>query len=1771
MTILFETKFTSKDLSPYINNYYEKSMNESEVIFSMKKLEWIAVEELTFLFGWIRNVKFNNKKLEKIFVELPTTSQTEPEIFKDEKEKNETIRRRRTRLISLVENWKMIDACGLNKSEINVDSDLNLYLGKSHLADNNWHSIIPFKAIPFVNYHSYNELRENIKSEVEKKFKLLYRTEKLLEKHTTKSIFDNNTLSNIITTELYLNSLHHSFNYDNEIKNKECYFSISLRNKININKYIETKKNEGIILTKSDAEAVIQKILFSNSESERIKIERNYFKNENTNQFKNDTFIEFSFLDFGEGIPSTLRTKYKEELSDEVRKDYLKQQLSDKHFDITKLGSVHEDSLILEYAFLLHSSSNPFSKQLQINDYVPRGLFFLIDMVKRYNGMVVVRSNKGCISYLFDDNSKPTKNCIRYSEDENDYYPGTVISIYIPAELKDKLVKVNAVERLLTKSNTSQKREIKYIGISDILKESNQNQEFNSRLQINNYYDKTFEILNYSLDKFNQEPTLILVDFVGCDSSIIDHKIYYYLSNTPKINTNTTLVIINGTDKNVIKEVQKSIITSDDLLFRPIPCIISKKEVIWIGIKNINDEQLLNKLWQYADVEGGYFEATSEFKNIDQLMGNVIKINWVAIDKNQGNVSVFIPSKDRIFEYYSYDYCPKQYLKKILFKEEKHKVLKKAEDIVYWTSGGYYQTEFIRFIEKLYEVELVSQATTKYAYDFDFGKRVADFLIRKYELLNGELHFDYIVSVTLSSQLLANFVKDIYSKIKELSKGDEPKIIRLANYYEFTTEKAFKKIEKGKKVLIVNDVISTGKLSNDIYKSLVAEKEANVVGIFSLIDSRQPKNEKWEINHYYEDSIEAKTIWLLKHSVKKYSNYKTINKKYETEKPKIISIDPVINTPNTMSYQRSDTDRLIYSDSTSDSLFDSKNFLKKFEDPNRLWVGHLHHNVAHHSYYFRLHKWFETVSGKELIKTLINAIKNTYKAKSFQIEKSKRRKNVLSFIEDELKTFENYFSTDEKMKSQYQSVIKELNILEELAGNNTPLSSIETDIIFYPMYSGTEVFNRDDYRDIFEIKENSKFILFPLGRVDTPKGWRFTFPPKVLNEITQSFKNVFIIDDGTCTGETLMQTIDSVAFLNVNRITVLSVVGRLEDFQREFFTRLHSIKVRYEQVSKSDLNEIEVEDRVVPLNIYFGVHFHIQVYPAFTDVCPFCEEERNLKKEKESSNFPPEMVKLYIEKRLKEIELYDTDGDLYDKHPNSIITFKGLPSYIPQDIDRFKLFEYRDKIGKLASYRTFKEYLELEIGDWEIWIAILLHEPKLKKIIDQLLPSLKNELADSINNLILKNKLSDLNYSWRVSDLIRFYSIIKGSYIFEYDNIKAIIKFASANSKPQVGNEDDFEQTLQYLRYFVWSLLKFHEKNDKGLSIENIILSIEKFWVEDIFPNEEKLKKNLKNKILLTYFKDIIRNIEVERKIPKLPQYSFTHLKKFYLDTQANSETHARGFVNEFNNIILDFQSLRNSFQRNNNIQQNNWEEKIISLKIISKKFNESILNYINVSKEVLKDTTIFDKYISSEKGIFEISKKIDTVINKTDFGSLSTGLLSSLVDDIQYLGTNFIFASSPLSKFFTKHDAEIQSSFIRSLNLFHERYSSEIEKYKINPEISGFEHIPFKHVNLHPDSLEIIFRNIFDNIINQIRIQYPLLESCPEMKVGFNISHDDNNIIICHYQNTKNSNGGGLGLNEIKAIIEFFGGSVEASKQSEDFVLTMKFPVSNNLKYHEE
>ena len=178
--------------------------------------------------------------------------------------------------------------------------------------------------------------------------------------------------------------------------------------------------------------------------------------------------------------------------------------------------------------------------------------------------------------------------------------------------------------------------------------------------------------------------------------------------------------------------------------------------------------------------------------------------------------------------------------------------MKNKKLIVYRTSSDYYQTKFISFFNKLINFE---SWQTSHDGRIRFGHKWANILLDKLELLQNDINnFDFynyvtkdinskfydkikitkIVAVTLSSHLLAEEICDLYSYRLNLNSDEEPQLIKLTNYYEFYNEETFNLIQEGENVLIINDVISTGKLNDELYKSLNnIHKKANVVAIFS--------------------------------------------------------------------------------------------------------------------------------------------------------------------------------------------------------------------------------------------------------------------------------------------------------------------------------------------------------------------------------------------------------------------------------------------------------------------------------------------------------------------------------------------------------------------------------------------------------------------------------------------------------------------------------------------------------------------------------------------------------------------------------------------------------------------------------------------------------------------------------------------------------------------------------------------------------------------------
>ena len=106
-----------------------------------------------------------------------------------------------------------------------------------------------------------------------------------------------------------------------------------------------------------------------------------------TKKYKNQSYISYSFFDFGKGIVESLREEFKIK---------------------NKLPNDNLDAEIIKFAFRHDTSRNPILNvfdNVQIKDYIPRGLFDVLSLVQRYSGLIIIRSCYGKVLYNFGKTS----------------------------------------------------------------------------------------------------------------------------------------------------------------------------------------------------------------------------------------------------------------------------------------------------------------------------------------------------------------------------------------------------------------------------------------------------------------------------------------------------------------------------------------------------------------------------------------------------------------------------------------------------------------------------------------------------------------------------------------------------------------------------------------------------------------------------------------------------------------------------------------------------------------------------------------------------------------------------------------------------------------------------------------------------------------------------------------------------------------------------------------------------------------------------------------------------------------------------------------------------------------------------------------------------------------------------------------------------------------------------------------------------------------------
>lgn len=1408
LQIDLEEKFTSVHFEKVLSKYWEASLEEKKIEFNLTRLEWIAIEQLTFLISWVNELVDLKKS---VSISLPSS--------KDIRTTDPIFKRRQNCVNYLLIDWKLL---GLLNPKVQVLSG-GINSTRKAKKDIPYHKVetMPYDASTFdIDFY---ELYETTFSS------FVNYIQKEIKENTLLNYFDNHFLHYSIIKEFYSNTCQHAYT---DSKNKSCFFSLDSNNKI------DEKKIFGELLKQKLEERY----------SERPKEEQAFFKN-SKGEFINTSFIEFNFLDFGKGIVNTLREKYRNE-----KIELLKDKLSPAH------DKQNEETRILEYAFLLFTSKYELGKDFEMHDYIPRGLYIIKDIVKRYGGMIIARSGKGKV--IFNCNANNIKDEVIFREEDNDQtlgegFPGTSITLILPAKEKEKTKnykrKVEDVSKplptphiinLLNYTNT--------ISTSPIV--NIQANEVEKRIKFFEEFFRTIcnELLSYK----NPNGDLVLFDFAGIERANQDifNKFIYFLAYCPLISDKINVCLFNVIEKGIHQALlvgENEMKKSKGFFIKPIPCIYPDMSVNWIGITESDLENRVTAVWK------GNMSKNETFSDIHHLAGNVLRIVFEENGKTEFAIQVqsYFSITELIYHHHKSFIKNELTERAIEFKElrnEEHnynKVLNtkyvldsngKKKQRAFLTSNGKYQKEFLTFIEKLYIREYRRLISTYFLFNFCYDNR------NEQEEKEAK-SVTKILTVTLSSQLLGKEFTEIINELKFTN--NRVTLIPLSNYYDFNTEEPFNEIQSADKIIVVNDVISTGNLSRKIIKS-VEEKKSFITSMITIIDSRTEDDKRIR--------IESKITALLERPVEKFTD-----NPFDTNP---IWINPILNAPTTMSREKSNKESILKS---------PQEFVNFFKDDTLFKVGHFQQNTRHLTFYLQTDDFFreEQKNGFPVVSKIIESLKNR-----IATEKNQSLENDLSEVRRIQKIYNaQYLLTKKKSKqaeTKHKTISKSFKEIEELLmaqlAEYQQYSIYEQeanqfiDFIFYPFLSSVSEIEKNLNPISHSLRGNHAIEIYPLPRIMTPRGWRFSFPPKFLNFHTKN-KSALILDDGSCTGETITQMIDSLSFLELNEIFVLSIFGRLEDFQREFLSRIKQVRVK-------DNSKVY---KTIPVSVYFGTHFHIPVYNKNTHPtrAELKEMEEIEKLYKEKENTLPTHLKNYIEKRKTQI-LEPINPRYSDKQF----------TLIPKEVSRRLMFVVRDLIGNYDSYRLFKED---EIGhnetvqDGQILsslkdiltrpqgknslIAVMMEEPYLVDTIKRIYPEIlsdqkeKNNLRDFI--------IAELNKDFSVLgyDYLQFYLV--GLYSVDYESYYDFEFLITLFDKIEELNSEGVH-LLNYIGYFFSTILfktrkifseesyfnaklilqkMYHHINDKGLHGKKYASLIKELYNEslivvDDFPSSKDVK-----------------------------------------------------------------------------------------------------------------------------------------------------------------------------------------------------------------------------------------------------------------------------------------------------------------------------------------
>ncbi|RKR80401.1 hypothetical protein BDD43_0506 [Mucilaginibacter gracilis] len=926
------------------------------------------------------------------------------------------------------------------------------------------------------------------------------------------------------------------------------------------------------------------------------------------------------------------------------------------------------------------------------------------------------------------------------------------------------------------------------------------------------------------------------------------------------------------------------------------------------------------------------------------------------------------------------------------------------------------------------------------------------------------------------------------------------------------------------------------------------------------------ENKLYRPSKYFRyDDFDEKNIV----SLKKKRIYKHLTNPYPGKTP--VRINPILNSRVTFRSKHSEEDSIVYN-----HVLD---FLGQLpEDCMR--IGHFAQNSLHHSYFITPAQLFtspkDPFDKKSSVKNygiaLIENVLKKIKAKEENLDVNYFIRSAIRQIDYLCETsalkshsdFDDFSVVKDKFLWQLNKIQGSINAKKSSKSKRDEFAGNEDDFIFYPVFSGIEHLHKIDFQELFGVKYSN---IIPLQRFDTNKGWRFIIPQKSYNERLKG-KNAIVVDMGSFTGDSIIQMVDALSVFELNKITVISLIGRLEDFDREFFSKVQELKVKLLQSPEGTASVHKDEEKLAPLKIYFGVNLHIP--PASSSkICEHCQEITLLNRYRQIEIFNKTPAIKYIEERLRVLEL---------KHFSEIEL--QCPPYMPKtrggafDVETF--FSVRNHLGKIDGYRFYTDYYtffdDLKEGTEgfnehiEAIIAVSLHEKHLWKTINNQLPDVKEKIRVYIDHIMSqKLALRQLHYNWDVVSLLKCYFLVNErdeELVFGVETQTKLFGFIVANT-------NDHEPGLNYISYKFAQ--NFHiNKEVRNLSQKNfdqtpLIKSIRVLW------GRIERNKNLPYHSLITHFNRKIVNAELIG--GKEAVKGFFTLSRMYDEASAYYPNHSnfsvtinglKTFINEIKNVpadIKNFKAEMEEAERNFQPLMEGITEVKTYLKSLYRFFDKNRFaeEYFNGGKK-LGDYLDRINYTLGQR--ISVKARFDEIWNIVH--ELESAYFS-LDDDDNFYSiwklANYISVLDIWQGFTESNNETTQQVF--SKFFARKGYGKRIQKELGQFEVSATKSYVNVGVNIHPYLLIAICKELLDNSFthapgSDVKVSITT-ETNPDSQITYSV--------IRYRQNQASKGEKKNGLVDVDKILDDFNGSMKFVNRPNSLLIKIAIPITQYSK----